>query len=106
MDILSNPPAEVSYPTSLILLLQFKLIQSTSFIVLLYNALSNSLIPNAKFPIDCVLKMFMGETNKVLCFVSLRVDLPTVWHDLGCWGLGGIDKLHFLYINVNALRVL
>ena len=31
----------------------------------------------------------------MLCFVSLRVDLPTVWHGLGLWEQCGSDELHF-----------
>ena len=33
--------------------------------------------------------------GKVLCFVSLRVDLPTVWHGLGCWERCGNDEFPF-----------
>ena len=39
----------------------------------------------------------------LLCFVSLWVDLPTVWNGLGRWERCGIDELTFSYILSFAL---
>lgn len=40
-------------------------------------------------------------TNHLLCFVSLPVDLPIVWHGLGRLGFGGTEQITFcLYIIV------
>ena len=36
-----------------------------------------------------------NDFHSVLCFVSLRVDLPTVWHGLGRWERGGIEQINF-----------
>ena len=45
----------------------------------------------------------MGEA--LLCFVSLRGDLPTVWHGLERWGFGGNEQMTFsLYINVCSVH--
>ena len=42
----------------------------------------------------------------LLCFVSLRVDLPTVWHDLGHLGFGGNEQITFsLYIIVCSVNL-
>ena len=38
----------------------------------------------------------------LLCLVSLQIDLSMVWHGLGRWRLGGIDKLYFLCISLNV----
>ena len=41
--------------------------------------------------------------SHMLCFVSLQVDLPTVWHGLGRWKRCGIDELTFSCIISFAL---
>ena len=42
---------------------------------------------------------------KMFCFVSLWLDLPTVWHGLGRWAFGGIEQITFsLYINVCSVN--
>ena len=46
-----------------------------------------------------------SDMHNVSCFVSLRVDLPTVWHGLGRWGFGEIAQITFsLYIIVSSVN--